>query len=82
MREHVVSVSPKQMRDITPPVTIYRALCVCGWRSGRFSSMTLCTAAAYKHIRDTAESVPQPHTTSETPQGVSEATSARGGAVS
>ena len=42
---HVVSVAPKS----TPKGLIYRALCVCGWKSGRLATMHKGEQAALAH---------------------------------
>ena len=46
---HVVSVAPKS----TPKGLIYRALCVCGWKSGRLSTMHKGEQAALAHRQAT-----------------------------
>ena len=48
---HVVSVAPKT----TPKGFIYRALCVCGWKSGRFATMHKGKQAALAHRQTTLQ---------------------------
>jgi hypothetical protein len=53
---HVVSVAPKS----TPKGLIYRALCVCGFKSGRLATMHKGEQAALTHRQTTLAANPSP----------------------
>jgi hypothetical protein len=53
---HVVSVAPKS----TPKGLIYRALCVCGWKSGRLATQHKGEQAALAHRQTTLQAQPEP----------------------
>ncbi len=77
-RDHVVSVSPREMLTVEPPILTYRGLCTCGWKSGQFRTRAMCNEAAYQHIRESgraalaapgaSESVPAGRTAPKPPE--------------
>lgn len=50
--EHVVSVMPREMRTVEPPLTIWRGRCVCGWQTVQYRVKELANGAAFDHVKE------------------------------